>query len=135
MFPFSGILILGSVSMNSPSEGSYMKPFTPRPRPSASTIIVAEPYSAYPAATTSRPGRNASVSDGSPDDVFLHTMFSYNSLKVQLCTTGGVAGQFQTSPQDLNQPTTITSTTHWRTIIAILFAVLCQSAIIYLSDN
>lgn len=73
--PFSGILILGSVKINSPMDGSYINPLTPFPFPKDITSMVADPYSAYPAATSSLPGRRASDSDGSPFEVFLKLCF------------------------------------------------------------
>lgn len=63
------MVMLGSVRINSPMEGSYMNPLTPFPKDS--TIMVAEPYRAYPAATRLLPGCRASATTGSPGDVFL----------------------------------------------------------------
>lgn len=63
--------MLTSVKMNSPMLGSYVNPLTPVPK--LMTIAVAEPYSAYPAATCLRPGWSASDDLGKPSDSFLHT--------------------------------------------------------------
>lgn len=63
--------MLASVKMNSPILGSYVNPLTPVPK--LMTIAVAEPYSAYPAATCLRPGCSASDGFGKPSDSFLHT--------------------------------------------------------------
>lgn len=65
ILPLSGIRIFFSVNINSPIAGSYMNPLTPWPI--ESTIIVAEPYRAYPAAIKFRPGCSAACSLKSPD--------------------------------------------------------------------
>ena len=49
------------VRMNSPMAGSSVKPFTPSPVDM--TIVVAGPYSAYPAETSWLPGRRMSSTE------------------------------------------------------------------------